>query len=170
MGEFVGNTRLCSASMIILAQLMLLIHFLHPAAAHDRCCGGGVPHSQNKIDEWINQTRRSSNVNSRERPSHSITTIINVSFEKDRMNVRQCARHKRRWLIKMDASSLTTTTTTTIIVIIIMKIYVITHRRWSWFCPPSSVVVIHQQLSSFSIFILSLIIFDHHKVIMDEYG
>ena len=45
MREFVGNTRLCSALMIK-TQLMLLIHLLHPADAHDRCCGGGVNHSQ----------------------------------------------------------------------------------------------------------------------------
>ena len=75
MGEIVGNTSLCSALMIK-TQLMLLIHLLHPADAHDRCCGGGV--------------NGPSIVNSRDRLSPTITTIIiNVSFEKNRMNVRK---------------------------------------------------------------------------------
>ena len=83
------------------------------------------------VEEWISQTKGPSIVNSRDRLSPTITTIIiNVSFEKIRMNVRQITRRQRRRLMKMDASSLTTTT---IIVIIIMKIYIITHRRWSWY-------------------------------------
>ena len=52
------------------------------------------------------------------------------SKSKIRTNVRQITRRQRRRLMKMDASSLTTTT---IIVIIIMNIYIITHRRWSWY-------------------------------------
>ena len=83
------------------------------------------------VEKWISQTKGSSIVNSRDRLSPTITTIIiNVSFEKIRMNVRQITRRQRRRLMKMDASSLTTTI---IIVIIIMNIYIITHRRWSWY-------------------------------------
>ena len=88
------------------------------------------------VEKWISQTNRSSIVNSRDRLLPTITTIIiNVSFERIRMDVRQITRHQRRRLMKMDGSSLTTAIISVIIIIIIiiMKIYIITHRRWSWY-------------------------------------
>ena len=112
------------------------------------------------VEKWISQTKGSSIVNSRDRLSPTITTIIiNVSFEKIRMNVRQITRRQRRRLMKMDASSLTTTT----IIVIIMKIYIITHRRWSWYIlstilsrrHPSAVIVIqHIHVYPWSFFII----------------
>ena len=52
------------------------------------------------VEKWISQTSGSSIVNSRDRLSPTITTIIiNVSFEKIRMNVRQITRRQRRRLM-----------------------------------------------------------------------